>query len=344
MHIVIIEDEAAVAETLAEAVRGQGHTASVGRTGKEGLALLAEHTPDAVFLDLVMPGLSGVELLREIRRDKPELPIVVVTGWAGPEQLDEARRLGVTDIVEKPWALKYMGEALRNLGAEKAGPRPERLLDTLLPRIAGMGSGRAEPGRRALDRNRKWGQDEAVPALASCALHELTRLMQERHPVRGRDRVAAGPYAHRHDLSPSNEAPPLRHAGVRGPVQYLRKHPRIRVHQEQAHHTPGQRRAEVGAPKLSQGRPSDGPCQAEIVLRILEIGGEADEGHAVAETVRPLELEIQEVSEEGGRDGPPGRGNASLGQVTHRGSTNASIGPDKLMPKLPRWRGFYSGI
>ena len=125
MHIVIIDDEAAVAETLAEAVRGQGHTASVRRTGKEGLALLAEHTPDAVFLDLVMPGLSGVELLREIRRDKPELPIVVVTGWAGPEQLDEARRLGVTDIVEKPWALKYMGEALRNLGAEKAGPSLE---------------------------------------------------------------------------------------------------------------------------------------------------------------------------------------------------------------------------
>ena len=125
MHIVIIDDEAAVAETLAEAVRGQGHTASVGRTGKEGLALLAEHTPDAVFLDLVMPGLSGVELLREIRRDKPELPIVVVTGWADPEQLDEARRLGVTDIVEKPWALKYMGEALRNLGAEKAAPSLE---------------------------------------------------------------------------------------------------------------------------------------------------------------------------------------------------------------------------
>lgn len=125
MHIVIIDDEAAVAETLAEAVRGQGHTASVGRTGKEGLALLAEHTPDAVFLDLVMPGLSGVELLREIRRDKPELPIVVVTGWADSEQLDEARRLGVTDIVEKPWALKYMGEALRNLGAEKAAPSLE---------------------------------------------------------------------------------------------------------------------------------------------------------------------------------------------------------------------------
>jgi DNA-binding response OmpR family regulator len=115
MHIVIIEDEVAVGDTLAEAVRDQGHTAAVGRSGSEGLALLAEKPPDAVFLDLVMPGCSGVELLKEIRRGNPELPIVVVTGWAGPADLDEVRRLGVTDIVEKPWALKYVDEALRTL-------------------------------------------------------------------------------------------------------------------------------------------------------------------------------------------------------------------------------------
>jgi two-component system, response regulator, stage 0 sporulation protein F len=115
MHIVIIDDEATVAETLAEALRDQGHTAAVGRSGSEGLALLAEETPDAVFLDLVMPGLSGIELLKEIRRGNPELPIVVVTGWAGSQDLEEVRRLGVTDIVEKPWALKYVDEALRTL-------------------------------------------------------------------------------------------------------------------------------------------------------------------------------------------------------------------------------------
>ena len=118
MHIVIIDDEAAVAETLADAVREQGHTAAIAHSGSEGLALLAEKTPDAVFLDLVMPGLSGVELVKEIRRDHPELPIVVVTGWAGPQDLDEVRRLGVTDIVEKPWALKYVDEALRNLRSD----------------------------------------------------------------------------------------------------------------------------------------------------------------------------------------------------------------------------------
>ena len=119
MHIVIIDDEDAVAETLADAVRGQGHTVAVGRSGTEALALLAEKTPDAVFVDLVMPGLSGVDLVREIRRDNPDLPIVVVTGWAGPQDLDEVRRLGVTDIVEKPWALKYVDEALKSLATNE---------------------------------------------------------------------------------------------------------------------------------------------------------------------------------------------------------------------------------
>jgi CheY-like chemotaxis protein len=115
MHIMIIDDEDVVAETLADAVRGQGHTVAVGRSGSEALALLAEQTPDAVFVDLVMPGLSGVDLVKEIRRGNPELPIVVVTGWAGPQDLEEVQRLGVTDIVEKPWALKYVDEAIKNL-------------------------------------------------------------------------------------------------------------------------------------------------------------------------------------------------------------------------------------
>jgi DNA-binding response OmpR family regulator len=52
----------------------------VARNGTDGLAASEAEAPEAVFLDLVTPGLSGVELLREIRERHPELPIVVVTG------------------------------------------------------------------------------------------------------------------------------------------------------------------------------------------------------------------------------------------------------------------------
>jgi len=115
MRILIVDDEPAVADALADSVRLQGHHPVVARSGVEGLAAIEAEAPEALFLDLVMPGLSGMELLREIRERHPELPIVVVTGRAAFLDLAEIRQLGVTDIVEKPWALKVLDEALGSL-------------------------------------------------------------------------------------------------------------------------------------------------------------------------------------------------------------------------------------
>jgi DNA-binding response OmpR family regulator len=115
MRILIVDDEPAVADALADAVRLQGHDPAVARSGLEGLAAIVAEAPEALFLDLVMPGLSGIALLREIRQRHPELPVVVVTGRAANLNLDEIRQLGVTDIVEKPWALKVLDEALGSL-------------------------------------------------------------------------------------------------------------------------------------------------------------------------------------------------------------------------------------
>jgi DNA-binding response OmpR family regulator len=115
MRILIVEDEPAVADALADAVRLQGHDPAVARSGAEGLAAIAAESPEALFLDFVMPGLSGMDLLREIRRRHPALPIVVVTGRAKDLDVAEIRELGVTDIVEKPWALKVLDEALGSL-------------------------------------------------------------------------------------------------------------------------------------------------------------------------------------------------------------------------------------
>jgi DNA-binding response OmpR family regulator len=115
MRILIVDDEPAVGDALADAVRAQGHDPAVARSGLEGLAAIVANPPEALFLDLVMPGLSGIALLREIRQRHPALPVVVVTGRAANMDLDEIRQLGVADIVEKPWALKVLDEALGSL-------------------------------------------------------------------------------------------------------------------------------------------------------------------------------------------------------------------------------------
>lgn len=119
MKILIIDDEVAVASLLAESVKLQGHEAVVAVSGAEGLALLEQKRPDAVFLDIVMPGLNGIDVLRRIRQARQELPVIVITGRASSEQIDEARRLGITECVEKPFILKQLNRALQTLESRK---------------------------------------------------------------------------------------------------------------------------------------------------------------------------------------------------------------------------------
>jgi DNA-binding response OmpR family regulator len=115
VKILIIDDEIQVAELLAAAVTQQGHDAMVAHNGKQGLALLARERPDAVFLDIKMQELDGIDVLRRLRSMDATLPVIVITGHAEPSQLDEARRLGVTEVLKKPFILNRLAGALAGL-------------------------------------------------------------------------------------------------------------------------------------------------------------------------------------------------------------------------------------
>jgi DNA-binding response OmpR family regulator len=115
MKIRLIEDDENVAEVLAEAFAIGGHDIAIAHTGEDGLASLARHRPDAVVLDVRLPKLNGVEVLRQIRSLDRELPVIIMTGLATAGELTEIRRLGVTEILEKPELLKRFGEALARI-------------------------------------------------------------------------------------------------------------------------------------------------------------------------------------------------------------------------------------
>ena len=115
MHVLIVDDEVEVARVLAESVSSEGHTVTVAYRGEQALAVLDHVRPDVVFLDAVMPEMSGMEVLRQIRRRDADLPVMLISGRADAEILEEARRLGVTDIIGKPSGLRYLDEALASL-------------------------------------------------------------------------------------------------------------------------------------------------------------------------------------------------------------------------------------
>lgn len=112
MRILIIDDEPAVAGVIAEALQNEGNQVLIAGNGEEGLLAVERNRPDAVFLDIVMPDMDGTEVLRRIRETHPHLPVIVLSGWGTGRQLAEAKRLGATDVIVKPVALKHLTQAL----------------------------------------------------------------------------------------------------------------------------------------------------------------------------------------------------------------------------------------
>jgi CheY-like chemotaxis protein len=116
MRILVVEDEPQVAEYLAEAIRGAGYEAMVALDGTEALDVLEATQVDGVFLDLVMPGLSGLAVLAQIRKRHPHLPVVIISGNAAVEGIAEkADELGAVAVLAKPTALAEVRAILSKL-------------------------------------------------------------------------------------------------------------------------------------------------------------------------------------------------------------------------------------
>jgi CheY-like chemotaxis protein len=115
MEIMIVDDEPQVAEVLATSLNRQGHRTTVVHSGEEALRALERSSPDAMFLDVSMPGMNGLDVMAEVRRRKPSLAVVVITGHATPEEIENVRRLGAVDVIQKPSALTHYHRAIERL-------------------------------------------------------------------------------------------------------------------------------------------------------------------------------------------------------------------------------------
>jgi phosphoserine phosphatase RsbU/P len=100
--VLLIDDDAAVRRTFARVLGAAGFDMLFAEDGDEGLATLRRAAPDAVLLDLHMPGCGGLEALAQATRDSPDTPIIVVSGTGSIEDVVQALRRGAWDYVTKP--------------------------------------------------------------------------------------------------------------------------------------------------------------------------------------------------------------------------------------------------
>jgi DNA-binding NtrC family response regulator len=125
MNILIVDDEPQVAEVLAKSLSRQGHRTTVVHSGEDALRLIDTATPDALFLDVSMPGINGLEVLAEVRRTRPQLPVVVITGHATPDEVEQVKKLGAVDVIPKPAALTHYHRAIERLHEKKSANKAE---------------------------------------------------------------------------------------------------------------------------------------------------------------------------------------------------------------------------
>ena len=100
--ILIIEDEALLGRRVAQALRNDGHDVRLAETGERGLQEFREGSLDLVLVDLRLPDISGLDILREIREDDVVLPVVLMTAFGTIEDAVSAMQIGASDYVQKP--------------------------------------------------------------------------------------------------------------------------------------------------------------------------------------------------------------------------------------------------
>jgi two-component system nitrogen regulation response regulator NtrX len=107
-HILIVDDEPAIQAALKGVLEDEGYRVTAVGGGADAVRLVADELPDLVFLDIWMEGLDGLDTLAELRRLRPEVTVVMISGHATIETAVKATRLGAYDFVEKPLSLEKM--------------------------------------------------------------------------------------------------------------------------------------------------------------------------------------------------------------------------------------------
>jgi len=121
--VLVVDDETSVVEVLSEYFSGQGYTVRTASNGEEALRTLAEFKPAVVLLDVRMPGIDGVEVLRRARAIDQGAAVIMVTANEDVELARETLKLGAFDYVAKPFDFGYLDQAV-TMGLIQSGGGP----------------------------------------------------------------------------------------------------------------------------------------------------------------------------------------------------------------------------
>ena len=113
--VLVIDDQPNVRALLDFLLRQKGFDVTLAENGRTGLQLYNQEHPDVIFLDLNMPKLDGMAVLKQIRNVDPKQPVIVLTGDTKPETERQVRALGVSEYIVKGSSLHAVEDTLKRL-------------------------------------------------------------------------------------------------------------------------------------------------------------------------------------------------------------------------------------
>jgi CheY-like chemotaxis protein len=115
-RILVVDDEKNIRFTVVHSLQGDDFQVDAASNGIEGIRLVSEHRYDLLLIDLRMPGMTGIEMLREIRQIRTDLPpAILITAYGVPQQLLEAARLGAIDYIRKPFSIQTIRSTVNEI-------------------------------------------------------------------------------------------------------------------------------------------------------------------------------------------------------------------------------------
>ncbi len=110
--ILIVDDEAAVIAFLKRFLESKGYDVYTAVDGESAIKMVQKYSPDVVLLDIIMPGIGGIEALKEIKKNDPSVTVVMATAVSDEELARRALELGAYDYITKPFNFNYLEDVL----------------------------------------------------------------------------------------------------------------------------------------------------------------------------------------------------------------------------------------
>jgi len=139
LHVLVVEDERSVRECCREVARSLGFSTHVAESRDEAYRALENASIDVVMLDLRLPGNNGLEVLREIKRRRPEAVVIVMTGFGTVQSAVQAMKLGAYDYITKPFNFEELRIELERVSSHLKLTAENRLLREQLRSRQGFG-------------------------------------------------------------------------------------------------------------------------------------------------------------------------------------------------------------